>query len=275
MEWEKKRELIRTLVEIYYDVQDVRIRTFNRLRQFGEVRGVNPYHLKRLELEIREYIHNEIKDLPIVKNFLSLIRGIGPILAGGLLSYFDVRKADRPSGFWRYAGLHVVNGRAPRRQRGKKIDWNPKIKDLCLWKLGRSFLMFHTPFYSEIYEKAREIETAKLRNPIENPKNCPLYDECLQRRKRRAERLGKQVKKPACKLHIHYRALRKMVKRFLVDLWVVWRKIEGLPVTKPYAIEKLKHHEIKSPYVEEAEATLNQKTGGSEQAKNEKKTRKG
>ena len=251
LSWEEKRELIRSLVEVYYDVQDVRIRTFNRLRQFGKVEGINPHHLKRLEGEIREYIWNHIKDLPIVKKFLSTIKGIGPILAGGLLSYFDVKKSDRPSGFWHYAGLHVVDGKAPKRRHGVKLDFNPKAKNLC-WKVGRSFLFFKTPFYFEIYERAREEETAKLGNPIKNPKNCPRYKECLELLKRKAERTGKPVKKPPCKLHIHLRAMRKMVKRFLCDFWVVWRRLEGLPVTEPYPVAKLKHHDVKSPYVESA-----------------------
>ena len=137
---ENVKEKIRTLVEVYYDVQDVRIRTFNRLRQFGRIEGVDPHHLKKLEAEIRQYIWNEIKDLPIVEKFLKNIRGIGPVLAGGLVTLFDINKADRPSGFWHYAGLHVVNGKAPKRKRGKKLDYNPKAKVLC-WKLGRSFLL--------------------------------------------------------------------------------------------------------------------------------------
>jgi hypothetical protein len=29
--------------------------------------------------------------------------------------------------------------------------------------------------------------------------------------------------------------MRKMVKRFLADFWVEWRKYEGLPVTPPYS----------------------------------------
>ena len=83
-----ERDKVRQLVEIYYDVQDVRIRTFNRLRQVGKVEGVNAKRLKTLEKEIRDYIFHEIKYLAVYQKFLRLIKGIGPILAGGLLSYF-------------------------------------------------------------------------------------------------------------------------------------------------------------------------------------------
>lgn len=44
--------------------------------------------------------------------------------------------------------------------------------------------------------------------------------------------------------HRHNAAIRKMMKQFLIDLYVEWRMIEGLPVREPYAEEYLgkKHH---------------------------------
>lgn len=43
--------------------------------------------------------------------------------------------------------------------------------------------------------------------------------------------------------HVHMRAQRKMSKLFLSHLWLVWRKAEGLPVSKPYAHAILGHAE--------------------------------
>jgi len=235
-----ERDKVRQLIEIYYDVQDVRIRTFNRLRQVGQVKGVNAERLKTLEKEIRDYILHEIKYLAVYQKFLSLIKGIGPILAGGLLSYFNPYEAEHASSFWRYAGLHVVNGKAPRREHGKKISYNPKAKVLC-WKISDSFIKQRTPFYRDIYDKAKNKENEKLGNPLENPENCPYYKECLQKLKKKAQKLGRERKPTPCKLHIHYRAMRKMAKRFLADFWVAWRRLEGLTVTEPYAIAILGH----------------------------------
>jgi len=48
--------------------------------------------------------------------------------------------------------------------------------------------------------------------------------------------------------HIHNMALRKMIKLFLVCLWVVWREEEGLSVTKPYAIDRLGHNSYIGPW---------------------------
>jgi hypothetical protein len=48
--------------------------------------------------------------------------------------------------------------------------------------------------------------------------------------------------------HIHNRALRKMIKLFQACLVLVWREAEGLPPTKPYAIEKLGHNSMINPW---------------------------
>jgi len=236
---------VRELVEIYYDVQDVRIRSFNRLRQVGEVKGVEPDILKELEKQIRDYIAAQIKNEPVYKVFLKNIKGIGPILAGGLLSWFDVTKAKHASSFWKYAGLHVEDGQAIRRTKGKKLGFNIRVRTFC-WKIGDSFLKQRTPFYRDIYDEAKPKEAEKLGHPELDPKNCPCYVECLERQKKKATRL-KQASKPLpCKKHIDYRARRKMIKRFLLDFWLVWRKLEGLPTSEPYAIAVLKHTKDKT-----------------------------
>jgi hypothetical protein len=48
--------------------------------------------------------------------------------------------------------------------------------------------------------------------------------------------------------HIHNRALRKMIKLFQACLFLVWRAAEGLPPTKPYAIDKLGHDSMIDPW---------------------------
>lgn len=236
----QEANVVRELVEVYYDVQDVRIRSFNRLRQVGEIKGVQPDILKKLEKQISDCLTVEIRDKPIYKVFLKEIKGIGPILAAGLISIFNPAKASHASGFWKYAGLHVTGNIAARREKGKKLTYNPHAKVLC-WKIADSFIKQRTPFYRDIYDKAKEIEAEKLKHPENNPKNCSLYDTCLQRLTAKASRTHSKQKELPCKKHIDYRARRKMVKRFLLDLWLVWRKLEGLSVSEPYAVAILKH----------------------------------
>jgi hypothetical protein len=247
------RGRVRQLVEIFYDVQDVRIRSFNRLRQVGEVKGVNPNILKKLEREMKTYILSWVKQQPIYAKFLCRIRGIGPILSAGIISWLDPAKADHPSSFWKFCGLHVEGGRAVKREKGKKLGFSVEMRTFA-WKIADSFVKKRTPVYRRIYDEAKVRESEKLGHPEKDPENCPMYAECMKRLEEKARRTGKEAtEKPPCKLHIDYRARRKMVKRFLADLWARWREIEGLPVTEPYAIGILGHDRDDTTTKEEAE----------------------
>lgn len=225
-----ERKKIRELVEIYYDVQDVRIASFGRLRSVGIVKGVNPEAMCVLEDQIKSYIWAYVKEQPIYREFLINIKGIGPVLAGGIISYLDPYCTQHVSSFWKYCGLHVENGLAVKRHKGEKLDYNPTMKVLA-WKIGDSFIKQRTPFYRDLYDKYKVEENKKLNDPISNPSNCPMYTECHKRLKPNKNGI---LPKDPCKAHIHHRAMRKMVKRFLCDLWVAWRGQLGLPVTPPY-----------------------------------------
>ncbi|MEM0486410.1 MAG: hypothetical protein QXD29_06045, partial [Thermoplasmata archaeon] len=48
-------------------------------------------------------------------------QGMGPAIAGGLLwTIGSVRRFPRIGGFFTYAGLHVIGGKAPKRRKGVK-----------------------------------------------------------------------------------------------------------------------------------------------------------
>jgi hypothetical protein len=238
------KEAVVELVKIYYDVQDVRIASENRLRTVGVVEGVNVSHLKKLEKEIRNRIHENYKDDPLYK-WLRSIRGIGPVLAGGLISGIDIRKAEHVSSLWKYFGYHVVNGEAVKKRRGEKLGFNPDMRTLG-YKIADSFVKHRTPVYRQIYEERKKKAMEKLHHPEINPENCPKYEKCMEELKRKATRLGRGVKAPPCAKHIHLRACRETVKEFLRHLWVKWRMMEGLPVSKPYAVQILGHSDKNS-----------------------------
>jgi hypothetical protein len=245
------KEAVVELVKIYYDVQDVRIASENRLRTVGVVEGVNVSHLKKLEKEIRNRMHENYKDDPMYK-WLRSIRGIGPVLAGGLISGIDIRKAEHVSSLWKYFGYHVVNGRAVKRKKGEKLGFNPGMRVLG-YKIADSFVKHRTPVYRQIYEERKRRAMEKLNHPEANPENCPRYKECMEELKKKATRTGRGVKKPPCAKHIHLRACREMVKEFLRHLWVKWRTMEGLPVSKPYAVQILGHSDKNSQTRKEAQ----------------------
>ncbi len=302
-----RRAKIRKLVDIYYNVQKVRVSTDNQLREVGQnvqkamkkeelntqhfqeietalnkyiEENLDPSHLKELENQIKQKLEPELQHVRIYTEFLADIKGIGPTLAGGLVSRLDPHEAPYISSFWKYCGLHVKNGKAAGREKGSKVEYNPFMKD-HLWKVGDQFIKQRTPKYREIYDERKEKENNKLNQPLEfphegsklstngpsmkkedivelaqtkgiedvsdmtkielakairreNAKDCPMYEECVEDINAKADRADREPKVPPCAYHIDQRARRVMEKEFLKDLWIRWRKIEGLKVRESY-----------------------------------------
>jgi len=170
-----------------------------------------------------------VDDQPIWQLFLKDVKGCGPAMAGVLLAEIDIHKAKYPSSLWKWAGLDVApdgKGRSRRKEHlvkrkyidkhGKEkekdsITFNPFLKTKRMGVLAPSFLKSKSP-YSEIYNDYKH-----------RLEHHAVY--------------GKAVKKEPG--HRHNMALRYMMKRFLVDLHIRWRGIEGLPVYEEYAEAKL------------------------------------
>lgn len=141
--------------------------------------------------------------------------GIKGLKAGGeaaklLAQIDDIGKFDTVSKLWRFAGYAVIEGKAEKNQPGEKSHYNRKLKSIC-YMIAEQFIRQQTPGYVDIYyaEKAHQRQ---------------LYPEPVQRE-------GSKVKR-FTDAHIHNRAWRKMVKEFLRDLWLTWRRLEGLTVTE-------------------------------------------
>jgi len=171
------------------------------------------FHNRLYETEkgLYQRIDEWSKDHPLRKKFLNHVKGIGPILSSGIVAWLcnPILKADYVSQIWSYCGL------APgqERKKGKKVNYNPRLKSFC-WKIGQSFIKFKC-FGRKLYESFRR--------------------EC-------------EEKHPDwSKLHQHNWARRKVVKLFLAAVWETWRKMNDLPVTKPYPIKILGHKDIITP----------------------------
>ena len=186
-----------------------------------------------LDLEKHESQHFKrlgavLADIPIYADYLLGVSGIGPAMAGVLISEIDITVAKYASSIWAYAGLDVGGdgrGRSRRKEHlvvrqytntdGEEaerdsITFNPFLKTKLIGVLGPSFLRAGG-HYADIYRAYKHrLET----NPAHDEKS---------------------------KGHRHNMAIRYMVKIFLVDLYKAWRTIEGLPVEPPYQEAKLGH----------------------------------
>lgn len=188
------------LAQSYFDIEASETRGFNSLEKL-------------------------LDDFPIYTEFLKDVRGVGPAMAGVIISEIDITKAEYPSSIHKYAGLDVIKGEGRSRKKhhleestytdreGKEqtkmgITFNPFLKTKLVGVLGTSFLRSASE-YREHYDN--------YKNRLEN---APAHKE-------------------KTKGHRHNMAIRYMIKRFLIDLYVNWRTLEGLPVAKEYAEAKL------------------------------------
>lgn len=157
----------------------------------------------------------------------------------------EIERFHSVSALWKYAGMNTesycrdckkylddkvescthcgstnIGRQAPRRRRGQKITWNPKLRSVC-HNIEKSFVRARTSQYR------------------------PYYDEYKDYYNRKDPHLSAG--------HRDARAKRKTVKLFLSHLFEMWYRMKGLKPPKTYAEEQLGHvHHIPPPESEEA-----------------------
>lgn len=189
-------------------------------------------HFRRLEKVLSEY--------PIYSQFLEHIKGVGPAMAGVIISEFDIHKAKYSSSLWAYAGLDVApdgQGRSRRKEHLVEQTYKDKNGEIGL-KMGITF----NPFLKT--KLLGVLGSSFLRAGSEDNRYKDIYDNYKHRLEHRAGAIpvslhGKTEGESLTKLHRHRMAIRYMIKMFLIDLYVNWRTIEGLPVHIPYHEAKL------------------------------------
>ena len=162
------------------------------------------------------------------------------------------------SSLWRHAGFDPEGAKT--REKGKSVHYNPKLKTM-MWKIGTSFIKQKTPGYYQKYinekEKMHNMRTVYV-IPLSDKHRImgDILDETIgtfargtKIKKENYPKLVKTCKKQGIDQvkiifsdnHIHYRALRKMIKIFMQHYWLVSRDMKGLPLGMPYAHDKLGH----------------------------------
>lgn len=201
----------------------------------GELALLEAYE-RQLEAEKihAKAIEEELKNCAIWTDYLLDIRGVGPLMAGVILSEIDITKCNSISALWKYCGLDVL------------VYQNDKGETL---EEGRCKQRHHLVPRTYANKKGEVIETIGITfNPFLKTKMVGVlgtvfikvggkYREIYDGYKHRLENHPKHANKT--KGHRHAMAIRYMMKEFLADLWTTWRKFEGLPVRPSYAEEKL------------------------------------
>ena len=243
----------RWLVSKYYDIQEDRIRSAHRTRVLnaaGEPNDIMAYLTRQndtLEKQIRLALDYYSRG-HAASVWARSILGVGPVIAAGLLAHIDIDKAPYPSSVWKFAGLDPTT----KWSKGEKRPWNAELKRLA-YIIGESFVKVSArpnDYYGHVWREAKDREIA--RNEAGE-----LAEEA--KRALAAKNYGKQTDARAAyeagKLppaHIHARARRVAVKRFLADFHCVLHWIElGRPPPRPYVINHGGHsHYVGPPNIE-------------------------
>lgn len=243
------KEILKSLRMCYKKITDG-VKTFPRQATFEGDEVISTYTELCLiaqydSLESSEASHfrrlgNILRDYPIFNEFLLGVKGVGPAMAGVMISEIDIHRARHPSSLWKYAGLDVAgDGRGRSRKKehlvtveykdksGKKaerqsITFNPFLKTKLIGVLGSSFIKQKDSPYRKIYDDYKHRLESHARYGVHN-------DEVKDDKGHKLSSKGRR----------HNMAVRYMVKMFLIDLYTHWRALEGLPVSKPYDEAKL------------------------------------
>lgn len=238
----------RYVVDLYYQLQNYRIRAANQVRSSENEPCAlldwlfNSFQLTETELKAHLNIYSKTK---IVGKWSQSICGIGPVIAAGLMAHIDIEKAPTVGHIWNFAGINpnIEWGK------GQKRPFNAKLKVLC-WKIGQSFVKQSNrdkDVYGKLYKQRKEYEQRK--------NNALEYSEQATR-KLTTTKIGQTTDAykhysagllpPA---HIQQRAERWATKIFLSHWHHVayYEHFNEMP-PKPFAIAQLGHaHEIAVP----------------------------
>ena len=230
------RQILKFKTKNFYDLQQLRIQSLSRIvsdeteltkedKKYFNKLGKS---LNKLEKDALKELNEDLKQFAVYASWLKNVKGVGPTMASVLLSEFDIVKATTVSKMWAFAGLHVVNGVAPKPVKGETLAYNSWLRSKLIGVLAGSFMKSKSP-YKEFYDNAKTRLT-----------NRP----CCNLPKEKHGKNGTKVTwlpNGCTKGHVDSMAKRYMIKMFLKDFHTKWREVEGLPVRPSYQEEYLQH----------------------------------
>lgn len=232
--------------------------------------------LKDLESFVDDRVAHLVQNHPAYPWF-SRVKGVGRENIAKVVGLIDIENDHTISSLWKFAGFSVEDGAAPKRRKGGgKLEYNSQLRSMC-WRLGSALLkagLRKQCGHCKLLVGEEKIKKNKGKCPdcgsgnfktVATTKFSDYYRKEKDKYYQKYENQGVKIV-PATSLpkdkdgkryepddmksegHIHMMALRKMIKLFLAGLWVVWREAEGMPVTKPYALDKLGHDSYIDPW---------------------------
>ena len=231
----------RWLVDVYYTIQNDRIRSAAQLRESsksGEPHEVIQWAftaMNTFEGGIRAALGRFAKRFR-VGQWLQAQCGIGPVLSAAMLTNFDIRKSKTCAGFWRFAGLDPTL----EWKKGQKRPYNARLKTICTYKLGECFVKTcnnEKGFYGKLYA-AKKLEYAAKNDAGGFSEKAASEIESKGSKMQKTQRIEHWKQGKIAPAHVHDMSRRWAVKMFISHLHEVmhWDWYNAAPPA-PYIIE--------------------------------------
>ena len=235
---------LRELVRMFYDNQKTRTALANRQSSQPGTAQLSAEH--HAFFEKQSQVHSGIETATLkeierisalwkINDWLRAQRGCGPTMTGVILSEIDIARARHASSLWKLAGLDVQDGKAPRPVKGTPLSYNNFLRTKLVGVLADSFIKSKSPWSETYYGYRQRLNNKRgpCKTCVEKPgfMGAEVCYNCA----------GKVDDAPWGKSDAHRdrAAKRYMIKMFLMQLWLEWRKLEGLETSLPYAVAKL------------------------------------
>lgn len=248
------RREARFLVDTYYQMQENRIRAAHQTRACAE--NSEPHatlewlqgQAEGLEGQVKRILDAYSKNDPLGA-WARSNKGIGPVVAAGLLAHIDFEVGGRPiqtaSAIWRYAGLDP----SCVWEKGQKRPWNAQLKTLCAYKIGEAFVKVSgkdDAFYGQLYRERKELEQQRNERGDYADQAKAALDKKRHSKSTEAYKAYSKGKLP--RAQIHRRAVRWTVKLFLSHYHHVGYVLRfGKEPPKPYVFSRLGHADVIDP----------------------------
>ena len=259
----------RYLVDLYYQMQDNRIRAAAQIRAMTAGETVEPHQTLAWVMSQGETLETSIKNALGVfaasrkpGAWAQSICGIGPVISAGLLAHIDVKRcgcpvyakkpeAERPAHeckglssaghVFSYAGLNP----AAKWEKGQKRPWNASLKVLA-WKIGQSFVKQsgrESDFYGKVFLQRKAFEVEQNAQGKYADQAARILTEKRIGKDTDAYKAYSEGQLP--KAHLQARAERYAVKLFLSHFHAVsYFDAFGVRAADPYPIAVLGHKDI-------------------------------